>query len=201
MRRPSAARSGPATRDRILNAAILQFSRQSYETVGLRDIASDAGVDVSYVHRCFGSKERLFAQALAATLPSMQLLISTATIDLAGDLAKHAFAPNKLRGPKTVGPLDIIHRSLLSPDASRGIRNFVRNDFIEALSDHTTATRAAVVAALVIGIGVLRNVLRINLLLVAEGGELEQILTHALNGIMAVNRSSPGSLAPRKHSL
>jgi AcrR family transcriptional regulator len=193
MRRLSTAQSGSTTRDRILNAAIHQFSRQSYETVGLRDIAADARVDVAYVHRCFGSKEKLFAETLAATLPSVELLISAATNDLAGDLAKHFFAPKKGQGRKT--PLDIIHRSLSSPDASRVIRDFVRNDFIDPLSEHTAPTRAAVIAALVIGMGILRDVLQIDLLLVAKGGDLEQILTHTLKGIMAGTRASRQPLA------
>lgn len=97
-----------------------------------------------------------------------------------------------------MGPLDIIHRSISSPDASRVIRDFVRNDFMYLLSHRTGAMRAAVVAALVIGMGILRNVLRIDLLLVAKGGDLEQILTHALKSVMAVNRASPGSLSPQK---
>lgn len=56
MARSALARKGSATRDRILNAAILRFARSSYESVGLRDIAADAGVDVAYVHRLFWFK-------------------------------------------------------------------------------------------------------------------------------------------------
>jgi len=46
-----------STVDRILAAAVKRFATNSYEATGLRDIASDAGVDVAYVHRRFGSKE------------------------------------------------------------------------------------------------------------------------------------------------
>ena len=56
------------TRERILKAALLRFSTHSYEETGLRDIASDVGVDMAYVHRSFGSKEKLFREAVKAML-------------------------------------------------------------------------------------------------------------------------------------
>ncbi|MGD9741085.1 MAG: TetR/AcrR family transcriptional regulator [Dongiaceae bacterium] len=59
-------RSGQATRRRIPKAAIGRFSRHSYEETGLRDIAAGAEVDVAFVHRSFGSKERLLTEAVRA---------------------------------------------------------------------------------------------------------------------------------------
>ena len=191
MARSAAARAGTATRDRILNAAILRFSRQSYESTGLRDIAADVGVDVSYVHRCFGSKEQLFAEALGATMVPPGLFTSVAD-DLAGVLARQVFARDKGRGRNRVGPLDIIIHSLTSPEASRVLREFIRTDFIHPLAekvDQKDNTRAAVVAALLAGIGILRNVLRIDPLLEAEGGELERVLARTIAGIMAADSS------------
>lgn len=191
MARSAVARAGTATRDRILNAAILRFSRQSYESTGLRDIAADVGVDVSYVHRCFGSKEQLFAEALGATMVPPGLFTSVAD-DLAGVLARQVFARDKGRGRNTVGPLDIIIHSLTSPEASRVLREFIRTDFIHPLAekvDQKDNTRAAVVAALLAGIGILRNVLRIDPLLEAEGGELERVLARTIAGIMAADSS------------
>ena len=187
MARSTGTRAGIATRDRILDAAILRFSRQSYESTGLRDIAADVGVDVSYVHRCFGSKEQLFAEALDATIVP-ERLFAVATDDLPDFLAKQVFARDKTRGRSTVGPLDIIIRSLTSPEASRVLRDFVRNDFIHPLADkidQQDKTRAAVVAALLAGIGIFRNVLRINPLLEGEGGELEQILAQTIAGLLS----------------
>ena len=50
-------RNAAATRDSILTAARGRFLADSYEAVGLRDIAGDAGVDVALVGRYFGGKE------------------------------------------------------------------------------------------------------------------------------------------------
>ncbi|HNK15897.1 MAG TPA: TetR family transcriptional regulator [Nitrospira sp.] len=182
-----AARTGGATRDRILNAAILRFARSSYETVGLRDIAADARVDVAYVHRCFGSKERLFAESLEATMEPAKLFAGPAG-DIAGFLAKQIFARDGGRGRNTVGPLGIIIRSLSSSEASRVLREFTRDDIIRPLAEkigQEADTRAAVITALLAGIGILRNVLRIDPLTEVEGGELEKLITQTISDIIA----------------
>ena len=57
-------RNAAATRTAILNAARERFSRESYDDVGLRDIAGDVGVDAALIPRYFGSEEELFAAAL-----------------------------------------------------------------------------------------------------------------------------------------
>lgn len=60
-------RNAAATRATILNAARQRFVRESYDNVGLREIAADAGVDAALVSRYFGSKEELFREVLSST--------------------------------------------------------------------------------------------------------------------------------------
>ena len=57
-------RNAEATRAAILTAARERFSRESYDDVGMRDIAGDVGVDAALVSRYFGSKEDLFLKVL-----------------------------------------------------------------------------------------------------------------------------------------
>lgn len=59
-------RNAEATRDAILQAAAVRFAADSYDEVGLRDIAKDVGVDPALISRYFGSKEDLFAEVLDA---------------------------------------------------------------------------------------------------------------------------------------
>ena len=61
-----AQRSSAATRQRILQAAMIRFARHPYEDARLRDIAADAEIDVAMVHRAFGSKEQLFVEVVRA---------------------------------------------------------------------------------------------------------------------------------------
>ena len=62
-------RDASATRANLLAAATTHFSREAYDSVSLRAIAADAGVDVALVSRYFGGKEELFAAVLESCPP------------------------------------------------------------------------------------------------------------------------------------
>lgn len=62
-------RSGK-TRAAILTAARRLFASRGFEQVSLREIGAEAGADPALVARYFGGKERLFAEALAASRDS-----------------------------------------------------------------------------------------------------------------------------------
>ena len=53
-------RNAAATRTAILDAATRRFSAESYDQVGIRDVAGEVGVDPALISRYFGSKEELF---------------------------------------------------------------------------------------------------------------------------------------------
>lgn len=57
-------RNAAATRAAILDAARRRFARDSYDNVGLREVAADVGVDAALISRYFGSKEELFSEVL-----------------------------------------------------------------------------------------------------------------------------------------
>lgn len=178
----SATQPAVATRDRILAAAILRFSRHAYEETGLRDIAADVGVDVAYVHRCFGSKERLFTEALRATTRADRLLADVAS-DPASVLARLIFSEDGPRSPDEVTPLDIIIRSLSSPKAASVLRAFIVEDFIVPLSEklgRPGMREASMIAAFLVGIGIMRTVLQVAPLQEPEGGELERRMAEVI---------------------
>ena len=181
--RPKSRSSTVGTRDRILNAAIERFTRTSYEQTGLREIAADVGVDVAYVHRCFGSKKRLFVAAVGAAIQPADLLTGPAG-DLAGKLANHLLSKRVRRRPG----LDIIIRSLSSPEASPVVRQFLQNNFISPLAeklDEAPTGRIALITAFLAGVAIFRNVLRIAPLLETAGGELESLIANTIGSILA----------------
>jgi AcrR family transcriptional regulator len=187
MRRGSAAHPAASTRERILEAAIRRFARQSYEQTGLRDIAADVGVDVAYVHRCFGSKEKLFAEAIRASVGPGRGIPNAATADLAGALARQALAREGRRSHRRIGPLDIAVRSLSSPKAASILRNYILDEFITPLGarlGEPAARRAALVAALLAGLGILKDVLEIEPLRETAGGGLEQLVASAITDML-----------------
>lgn len=195
MRRGASARPVASTRERILDAAIRRFSQHSYEQTGLRDIAGDVGVDVAYVHRSFGSKERLFAEAIRATVGSDRSLFDGPPAALAGALARQALARTGRRPHGRARPLDIAIHSLSSPKAAAILRDNIRDDFITPLSgrlEKPADARAALIVALLTGIGILKDVLELEPLRDAAGGELEGLVARAITEFLS------GTFEPRR---
>jgi AcrR family transcriptional regulator len=64
---PHRKRNAEATRAAILEAAKGHFALLGYDRAVLREIASEAGVDVALIKRYFGGKEGLFTEALNAS--------------------------------------------------------------------------------------------------------------------------------------
>lgn len=59
------ARSQAARRRRVIDAALARASDGGFESVQMRDVATDAGVALGTVYRYFASKERLLLEAMA----------------------------------------------------------------------------------------------------------------------------------------
>ena len=57
-------RDAARTRENILKAAQILFARKGYTTVGVREVAAEAGVNATLIRRYFGSKEGLFRSAV-----------------------------------------------------------------------------------------------------------------------------------------
>jgi len=182
-------RSLASTRERILAAAAIRFARHSYEQTGLRDIAADVGVDVAYVHRCFGSKAGLFAEAVRSTIEPDRLLAGDARsvpATLAAEVFSRAAAPGE-DCRRTVAPLDIMVRSLSSPEALRVLREVCSQHFIGPLArklDESPGRRAALIAGFMVGVGILREVLCVRPLIEGEKGDLEVLMAAAIRDMI-----------------
>ncbi|SHK21445.1 transcriptional regulator, TetR family [Roseomonas rosea] len=185
MRREPAQQAPLAARDRILQAARRRFSRHAYEDIGLWDIAADAGVDIACMYRCFGSKEELFARAVETALRPGRILPEPD--GLASSLARQVFAQDAAHAAGAAGPFDIVVRSLSSPDGARVLRECIATAFVAppaGTSPHPSAQQAAVIAAFLGGMGILRNVLALGPLREPEGGALHRLIERTLQAIL-----------------
>jgi AcrR family transcriptional regulator len=192
-------RPDDTTRERILKAAMLRFSTHSYEETGLRDLAADVGVDPAYVHRCFGSKEKLFREALKATLRPERIFAGEAD-DLPSTLAKEVLME---RGANEIRPLDIVIRSFSSPDASRVLRDLLVEDFTTPLTEKRRSLsqkRAALIGAFLAGVGILRDVIRADALQEGEGSEVEEIIAGIIGELMGSGDPRDGREMPIRRS-
>ena len=76
---PSRRRDAAKTRQLLLDAARRRFDDDGYAATTVRDIADDAGVNVSLISRYFSSKEGLFKACLGAAGDELRRTTGTVT--------------------------------------------------------------------------------------------------------------------------
>ncbi|MAS15405.1 MAG: TetR family transcriptional regulator [Nitratireductor sp.] len=151
------------TRDRILNAAIARFSRNSYDDTGLRSIAEDVKVDVSYVHRCFGSKQALFSAALQEAVRQSNFFPARAP-GLGGHLVRLIL--ERRNDGCNAAAFEMLLCSTGSRDVKPLVREAVTRSFIEPFFEEfpdATKQEVAFAAALLVGIAACEDVLHLEL--------------------------------------
>lgn len=183
------------TKDRILEAAMARFASASYDETNLRDIASDVGVDVAYVHRSFGSKEKLFDAAVRQSLQQRRRFLAGINGGVGGALARRA-VNRRATANGDIALLDIIIRSLLSPSAGPLLAEHLERDFIAPLSkliDRPSEQRAALIAAFLVGIGILKDVLEIKALSRGSAKQLECLIRQTIEAVMTGDTNAVAS--------
>lgn len=193
MPRRAAVKSTIPTRERILDAAISWFSTHPYEATGLRDIAALAEVDVAYVHRCFGSKKQLFAEAVRAKIKPEELLQSSTGDTIVASFTALVFAHDGAKDRGEIGPFDIMNHSLSSVEARDILKEFIAIEiiplFASKMSVGSPIRAASLIVAYLAGLGMLRNVLEIEPLRGEAGGWLEASSRAVIATILAENAS------------
>ena len=152
-------RNAEATRAAILTASLERFSRESYDDVGMRDIAKDVGVDAALVSRYFGSKEDLFSSVLDSCSNGNELINGPREHfgrRVAHELIFAAKKEGKLKG------LLIMLRSVGSAKAMEivqrtGSERFF-DPFAEWVGGEDAMVRARLAAATIMGMAVSREI-------------------------------------------
>ncbi|MGW1892007.1 TetR/AcrR family transcriptional regulator [Streptomyces sp. NPDC002004] len=180
--RPSrtTAEEGPATRDRILQAAREEFSERGYEKASVRGIAKSAGVDPALVHHYFGTKEQVFAASVeVAFSPVLHApdAIAAGPLDEIGErLARFVFGV--WENPATRTPLLAILRSAVNNETAAAVfRRLVATQLLRRIAQQVdlpdAELRAELAAAQLVGAAMLRYVIRMEPLASAD---VEQII-------------------------
>lgn len=159
-------RDAVATRAAILAAARQRFLSESYDSVGLRDIAGDAGVDVALISRYFGGKEGLFGEVVIQDdkpdLFREPKSIAELPAFLAQFVAEDGSDDRQLRMEMFI----IMLRSASSPKAGEIIRNLVHLDVLgplaELIGGEQSELRANMLLAILMGIGMLSTIMRVD---------------------------------------
>jgi AcrR family transcriptional regulator len=174
-------RNAAATRAAILASARRAFARAGYDGVGVREIASGAGVTAVLINRYFGSKEQLFAEVVAETMATPSILTQEIlTSSTSGeDLAAALIDQTKSRATPLDGFLIMLHSASSKRAARIGrkqIENHHQKVMTAALSGDLAPQRAALVLSLIAGLQVMRQMIGLSALAGAEPKALVKIL-------------------------
>ncbi|WP_285295624.1 TetR family transcriptional regulator [Aureimonas altamirensis] len=155
------ARDAQATRERLIAAARMMFSRQGFERTTVREIAGEAGVNPALINRYFGGKEQLFAEAVSIDLDFPDL--SRVKRDRVGrTLVAHFFA--RWEGSDENDLLRVLIRTAATNgEAAARIRAILTEQVTAMVADvagpDRARERACLIATQILGLAYARNVL------------------------------------------
>jgi AcrR family transcriptional regulator len=168
----------PDTRDAILAVARRRFATRGYDATSLRGIAAEAQVDPALLIHYFGTKEGLF---IAATGLPARLSELFAGLDGAD---RHESAGALVRGYLAVVDSDqsrnailaLVRSAVSNERAATMMREFLTKELLSVIAGWTQAPdaplRACMVAAQLVGIAMLRHVVRVDPVVTASPDEI-----------------------------
>jgi AcrR family transcriptional regulator len=174
---------GVQAREAILAAARGHFAEQGYEGATMRAIARDAGVDPALVSYYFGSKSGLFVESLRLPVnpaAAIDAVLSEGTADLGERLATRFL--QVWDNPASGEPIISVLRSAASrPEL---LREFVERQIVPrlaaALEGPDAKLRASAVGSQMLGLAMVRYVLRVEPLASAEPEQVVALIAPAL---------------------
>jgi len=180
---PKPRRDAAATRSAIFEAATRRFAYQGYQCAGVREIASEAGVDAAMVNRYFGSKEKLFAEVIERAF-DIRDLIDGDRSSLAERLARRMVYGREDTEDESPIPLLLMLRSATEPHAAELIRPCLDRNLLQPLAEcldgPNPEVRAAMIIAQCTGFAILNQMLRPRALAEAQQEELATLLKQSL---------------------
>ncbi|MGW0557027.1 TetR/AcrR family transcriptional regulator [Streptomyces sp. NPDC002926] len=177
---------GPGARERILEAARTEFAERGYDKTTVRGIARAAGVDPALVHHYFGTKDEVFAAAIEVSFePALVIpaILGQGAEGIGERLARYFIGV--WENPATRGPLLAIVRSALTHEAAaKVLRGFVLRRLLERLAGDLDVPdpkfRAELAASQMIGIAILRYVIKVEPLASADPEEIVAMVAPTL---------------------
>jgi AcrR family transcriptional regulator len=181
-RRPGTA----DTRGEILDVARREFAEKGYDGASVRGIARAASVDPALVHHFFGSKEQVFVAAMALPVDPGDLLPDVLEGDpaLLGERFARVFlglwSDEGFREPM----LALLRSATTSERGAAMLREFVGSAMlgrlVRGVDGPDAALRVSIAAAQLVGIVLLRYVIKIPPLVAATDEEIVALVAPML---------------------
>ncbi|WP_411103315.1 TetR family transcriptional regulator [Streptomyces sp. cmx-4-9] len=184
--RQDEAEEGPGTQERIRLAAREVFAERGYDKTSVRGIAKVAGVDPALVHHYFGSKDDLFAAAVEIDMEPA--LVAPSILGGGPDGVGERLARYFLgiwENPATRAPMLAVIRSALTHEAAaKVLRGLILRRVLEKVAadlDVPEPTfRAELAASHMVGIAILRYVVRVEPLASADPEDIIALVAPTL---------------------
>lgn len=179
------ADDGADRRQAILDAAREQFAEKGYLGASVRGIARQAGVDPALVHHYFGSKEKVFVAAMELPFVPAERLPAVLEGDpdgLAERLARmflDMWAEPTFRTPM----LGLVRSAFTSEQGATMLREFVGSALLGRVAQAAGPVdplRVQVAAAQLVGVVILRYVVRLEPIASASEDELVALVAPTL---------------------
>jgi AcrR family transcriptional regulator len=183
-RRPGA----PGTREAILDVARRGFGSRGYDATSLRAIATEAEVDPALVLHYFGSKEGLFIAATGLPGDLLELLAGLVALP-AGDRIRalvrgHLEMVDSDSGRNAM--IALVRSAVSNDKAAAMLREFLAAQLLPVIAGSTdqpdARLRASLVAAQLIGIAMLRHVIKAEPLAKATPDEIVALVVPVIEG-------------------
>ncbi|XRQ11225.1 TetR family transcriptional regulator [Actinomadura welshii] len=189
-------RNRAATRAALLDAARLRFSRQGFDGTGIREIAGDVGVDPALVSRYFGSKEKLYAEAVHVDVPEGLDADPYRPLPHITDQLLRDVVFGDWREFDGEHPLLVMLRSSGNPGVREQLSTRICGDYLRAFAERmegeNAELRAEVIGALLLGMGVMRSMVGSPALTEASFEEVRPLVAR-----MVQNLAGPGRTPSR----
>lgn len=191
----------PDTRKAVLEAARQRFAEAGYARTTIRAIAADAGVDPALVVHYFGSKEALFRAVIEWPFDPEVLLerLSAPGPESIGRRLARGFL--EFWGSEEIGPrLQAVFRSAVTHEEGAAlIRQFVTGVLYERIAriigPDQAALRLDLALGQLLGVAVLRHILRVDPIASASIDELVDQLAPTLDVYLSADPGGGEQLA------
>jgi len=158
----------PDTRDKILAVARRRFATRGYDATSLRGIATDAKVDPALLIHYFGTKEGLFAAATGLPAGLSELFAGTQDAplrDFSESLAR-VYLQFADSDQSRNAILALVRSAVSNEKAAAMLREFLAAELLPVIASRTghenAPLRASLVAAQLMGVAMLRHVVRLD---------------------------------------
>jgi AcrR family transcriptional regulator len=180
----------PETREEILVTARRAFAERGYEATSLRSIAAKVHVDPALLVHYFGSKEGLFLATLEVTIGPSALFSGIDTLEVreAAELivARYLALLDDEQTRDVV--LSLVRSAVSSERAATMLREFLVSKMLSSLGllvgRPDGQLRASLVVAQLVGIAMLRHVVRLDAVVRASRDELVSLVAPVLEGYL-----------------